>query len=103
HGGRQIDAGESSIHSRMRLTSNNTYKDKVKIMLDGGIRSGVDIGRAQAVGSDFNFMGRPFMYSVGALGDEGGDHAINMFKAQLYQVTQQSTLDRVDQLPGRLI
>src|SRR5690606_33244782 len=103
HGGRQIDAGESSIHSLIRLTANNAYKDKIKIMLDGGIRSGVDIGRAQAVGSEFNFMGRPFMYAVGALGDEGGDHAINMFKAQLYQVMQQLTLDRVDQFPGRLL
>lgn len=103
HGGRQIDAGESSIHSLIRLTRNDTYKDKIKIMLDGGIRSGVDLGRAHAVGSDFNFMGRPFMYSVGALGNEGGDHAINLFKAQLYQVMQQLTLDRVDQFPGRLL
>src|SRR5690606_39708168 len=58
HGGRQIDAGESSIHSLIRLTQNTSYASKVKIMLDGGIRSGVDLGRAYAVGSDFNFMGR---------------------------------------------
>ncbi len=103
HGGRQIDAGESSIHSLMRLASNPSYKSKLKIMLDGGIRSGVDLGRAHAVGSDFNFMGRPFMYGVGALGDEGGDHTITMFKAQLYQVMQQLTLDNISQFPGRLL
>jgi len=103
HGGRQIDAGESSIHSLIRLTRNDVYKGKIKIMLDGGIRSGVDLGRAHAVGSDFNFMGRPFMYSVGALGNEGGDHAINLFKAQLYQVMQQLTIDRVAQFPSRLL
>lgn len=103
HGGRQIDAGESSIHSLMRLAANPSYKSKLKIMLDGGIRSGVDLGRAHAVGSDFNFMGRPFMYGVGALGDEGGDHTITMFKAQLYQVMQQLTLDNISQFPGRLL
>ncbi|MFZ4260925.1 alpha-hydroxy acid oxidase [Sphingobacterium sp. HJSM2_6] len=103
HGGRQIDAGESSIHSLIRLASNPAYKSKLKIMLDGGIRSGVDLARAHAVGSDFNFMGRPFMYGVGALGDEGGDHTINMFKAQLYQVMQQLTLENIQQFPGRLI
>ncbi|GEM69771.1 alpha-hydroxy-acid oxidizing enzyme [Sphingobacterium mizutaii NBRC 14946 = DSM 11724] len=103
HGGRQIDAGESSIHSLIRLTQNTSYASKVKIMLDGGIRSGVDLGRAYAVGSDFNFMGRPFMYGVGALGDEGADHTINMFKAQLYQVMQQLSIENIKQFPSRLL
>lgn len=103
HGGRQIDAGESSLHSLIRFTQNSHYRNKVKIMLDGGIRSGVDLARAHAVGSDFNFMGRPFMYGVGALGDQGGDHTINLFKAQLYQVMQQLSLERVSQIPERLI
>ncbi|HAL51211.1 MAG TPA: alpha-hydroxy-acid oxidizing enzyme, partial [Sphingobacterium sp.] len=84
HGGRQLDASESSINSLIHLASNPEYKNKIKIMLDGGIRSGVDLARAHAVGSDFNFMGRPFMYGVGALGNEGGEHTINMFKTHLY-------------------
>lgn len=103
HGGRQIDAGESSIRSLIQLNANHVYKEKIKIMVDGGIRSGVDLGRAHAVGSDFNFMGRPFMYGLGALGDQGGDHTITMFKAQLYQVMQQLTLENISQFPGRLI
>jgi L-lactate dehydrogenase (cytochrome) len=103
HGGRQVDAGESSIVSLMKLVSNPSYKSKLKIMMDGGIRSGVDLARAHAVGSEFNFMGRPFMYGVGALGEEGGDHTINMFKAHLYQVMQQLTVDNIHQLQDRLI
>lgn len=103
HGGRQIDAGESSLHSLIRLTQQGQYRNKVKIMLDGGIRSGVDLARAHAVGSDFNFMGRPFMYGLGALGDRGGDHTINMFKAQLHQVMQQLSVERVKQMQERLI
>ncbi|GHE40784.1 alpha-hydroxy acid oxidase [Sphingobacterium griseoflavum] len=103
HGGRQIDAGESSIQSLIHLAKKPAYNDKIKIMLDGGIRSGVDLGRAHAVGSAFNFMGRPFMYGVGALGDEGAEHTINLFKAQLYQLMQQLTLEKIDQFPGRLL
>ncbi len=103
HGGRQVDAGESSIVSLMKLALNLSYKSKLKIMMDGGIRSGVDLARAYAVGSDFNFMGRPFMYGVGALGEDGGDHTITMFKAQLYQVMQQLTVDNIEQLQERLI
>lgn len=103
HGGRQIDAGESSINSLIKLANNPLYKSKLKIMLDGGIRSGVDLARAYAVGSEFNFMGRPFMYGVGALGNEGGDHTINMFKTHLYQVMQQLTIEKVTQFPDRLL
>ncbi len=103
HGGRQIDAGESSIHSLIRLVNNPAYTDKIKIMLDGGIRSGVDLARAYAVGSTFNFMGRPFMYGVGALGDEGGDHTINMFKAHLYQIMQQVSINKIEDFSKRLL
>lgn len=103
HGGRQIDAGESSINSLIKLANNPLYKSKLKIMLDGGIRSGVDLARAHAVGSEFNFMGRPFMYGVGALGSEGGDHTINMFKTHLYQIMQQLTIEKVTQFPDRLL
>lgn len=103
HGGRQIDAGESSIKSLIKLANNPAYKDKLTIMLDGGIRSGVDLARAHAVGSAFNFMGRPFMYGVGALGNQGGEHTINMFKAHLYQIMQQLTIENVAQFKDRLI
>jgi len=103
HGGRQIDAGESSINSLIKLAGNDAYKSKLKIMLDGGIRSGVDLARAHAVGSEFNFMGRPFMYGVGALGNEGGEHTINMFKTHLYQIMQQLTIEKVTQFPDRLL
>lgn len=103
HGGRQIDAGESSINSLIKLAANDAYKSKLKIMLDGGIRSGVDLARAHAVGSEFNFMGRPFMYGVGALGNEGGEHTINMFKTHLYQIMQQLTIENISQFPDRLL
>ena len=102
HGGRQLDASESSINSLIHLASNPDYKKKIKIMLDGGIRSGVDLARAHAVGSDFNFMGRPFMYGVGALGNEGGEHTINMFKTHLYQVMKQLSLSKIEDFPERL-
>ncbi len=103
HGGRQIDAGESSIRSLIRLVNDPAYQGKIKMMLDGGIRSGVDLARAHAVGSEFNFMGRPFMYGVGALGDEGGEHTINMFKAHLYQIMQQLSIDKIQDFPKRLL
>lgn len=86
HGGRQIDAGESTIASLQRLSS---FQGKMKIMIDSGLRSGPDIARCLAHKADFTFMGRPFMYGVGALGSKGGHHTITMFKKQLVQVMEQ--------------
>lgn len=97
HGGRQIDAGESSVKSLQRLSG--TYGEKLPVMMDGGLRSGPDIGRALACGAKFTFMGRPFMYGVSALGRRGGDHTIGMLKAQFRQVMEQLCCQNVDDLP----
>ncbi len=87
HGGRQLDAGESSIHSLIPIVKK--YKDKIKVMMDSGIRSGPDVSRALASGAEFTFMGRSFMYGVAALGNQGGDHTIAILKTQLQQVMRQ--------------
>jgi L-lactate dehydrogenase (cytochrome) len=101
HGGRQIDAGESTIKPLKKLV--DTYGDKLKIMIDSGLRSGPDIGRALANGAAFTFMGRPFMYGVGALGVDGGDHTIAMLKAQLKQVMEQLGCENTEQFRSCLV
>lgn len=100
HGGRQIDAGESSVKSLARLS---TYGSKLKIMMDGGVRSGPDIGRSIASGADFTFAGRPFMYGVAALGQQGGDHTIALLKAQFQQVMEQLCCEKITDLRATLI
>lgn len=87
HGGRQLDIGESSIAALQRLAPK--YADKLSIMMDSGLRSGTDIARAMAVGAQFTFLGRAFMYGVTALGKAGGEHTIALLKAQLQQTMEQ--------------
>jgi L-lactate dehydrogenase (cytochrome) len=87
HGGRQLDAAESSIHSLQKIIP--SYKNKLTIMMDSGVQSGVDIARTLAAGAEFAFLGRTFMYSVGALGNKGGQHAITILKTQLQQILLQ--------------
>lgn len=101
HGGRQLDAGESSIHSLACITKK--YKGQIKIMMDSGIRSGPDIARALAAGADFAFMGRTFMYGVAALGNNGGQHTISILKTQLQQVMEQLGCKRTIDLPDHFI
>ncbi|GAC1444266.1 MAG: alpha-hydroxy acid oxidase [Sediminibacterium sp.] len=101
HGGRQIDAGESSVRSLQRLSAK--YGQQIKIMMDSGLRSGPDIARSLASGAIFTFLGRPFMYGVGALGKKGGDHTINILKAQLHQVMEQLCCEKIEDFPLHLI
>jgi L-lactate dehydrogenase (cytochrome) len=101
HGGRQLDASESTIHVLKRIQEK--YCSQIEIMLDSGLRSGPDIARVIANGAKFTFMGRSFMYGVAALGDKGGDHTISILKTQFQQVMDQLCCERVEDLPSHLI
>ena len=97
HGGRQLDAGQSTIKSLEPIVQH--YKGKIKIMMDSGLRSGPDIARTLASGAEFTFMGRPFMYGVAALGKQGGMHTVSMLKTQLQQVMEQICCERMEDFP----
>ncbi|MBT8183437.1 MAG: alpha-hydroxy-acid oxidizing protein [Eudoraea sp.] len=101
HGGRQLDAGESTIKPLKTIAS--TYGDKIEVMMDSGLRSGPDIARAMACGAKFTFMGRSFMYGTAALGKKGGEHTISILKTQLQQVMEQLCCEKVTDLPDHLI
>lgn len=101
HGGRQLDAGESTIKPLVPIAKK--YGDRIKVMMDSGIRSGPDIARTLASGAEFTFLGRSFMYGVAALGSQGGDHAISLLKTELQQVMEQICCENVGDFPKHLI
>jgi|TARA_B110000285_G_scaffold122856_1_gene138896 L-lactate dehydrogenase (cytochrome) len=101
HGGRQLDAGESSIKPLANIAAK--YGDKIEVMMDSGVRSGPDVARSLASGAKFTFMGRSFMYGVSALGKKGGNHTISLLKTELQQVMEQLCCERVEDLPEHLV
>ncbi len=101
HGGRQLDAGQSTIKPLVSIAEK--YGDKITVMMDSGIRSGPDIARALASGAKFTFLGRTFMYGVSALGNQGGNHTISILKTQLQQVMEQICCEQVGDFPNHLI
>jgi L-lactate dehydrogenase (cytochrome) len=101
HGGRQLDAGQSAIHSLVPIV--RRFAGQIKILFDSGIRSGPDIARVLASGAEFVFLGRGFMYGVAALGKTGGRHTISILKTQLKQVMDQVGCDRIEDLPRHLV
>jgi len=101
HGGRQLDAGQSTI--KPLTTIAEKYGDQIEVMMDSGIRSGPDVARAMASGAKFTFMGRSFMYGVSALGKKGGDHTISLLKTELQQVMEQLCCEKTSDFPNHLI
>ncbi|MDA7797742.1 alpha-hydroxy-acid oxidizing protein [Flavobacteriaceae bacterium] len=97
HGGRQLDAGQSTIHALQNLKDN--YQDKIALMMDSGLRNGPDVARTLAEGASFSFLGRSFMYGVGALGSQGAEHTIDLIKTELIQVMEQIGCEKTIDLP----
>ena len=101
HWGRQLDAGQSTLHALQSL--NKKYEDKITIMMDSGLRSGPDVARTLASGAKFTFMGRSFMYGVGALGSQGGEHTMELIKTELLQVMDQIGCEKTSDFPNFLV
>ena len=101
HGGRQVDVGQATIDSMNSIIPK--YKNKIKIMMDSGIRGGADIARVMSCGADFCFLGRTFMYGVSALGKKGGTHTITMLKKQLTQIMEQFSCDEISDFQDKII
>ena len=81
HGGRQLDGAPSSIAALPAIV--DAVGDSVEIHMDGGIRSGQDVLKAVALGARGTYIGRPFLYGLGALGREGVTLALDIIRKEL--------------------
>ena len=78
HGGRQFDGAPASIQALPEIV--DAVGGTTTIILDSGVRTGLDIVRAIALGADFVLLGRAFLYGVAALGRRGADHVFRLLK-----------------------
>lgn len=81
HGGRQLDGAHSSISMLPRIVG--AVGDQIEVHLDGGIRSGQDVLKAIALGAKGTYIGRPFLYGLGALGKEGVTLALDIIRKEM--------------------
>ena len=81
HGGRQLDGAPSSI--RMLPEIVDAVGSQIEIHLDGGVRSGQDVLRARALGAQAVYIGRPFLYGLGAMGQAGVTKALQLIHHEL--------------------
>ena len=81
HGGRQLDDVASTIS--VLPTIAHTVNSRAAVLLDGGIRSGLDILKALALGADACMIGRPWAYAVAARGQAGVEHVISILSEEM--------------------
>ena len=104
HGGRQLDGAQSSIQALPAIVQ--AVGHQIEVHMDGGIRSGQDVLKALALGAKGTYIGRAFLYGLGALGEVGVTKALQIIHRELDLSmafcghTQVGTVDKGILLPG---
>ncbi|SIT11403.1 L-lactate dehydrogenase (cytochrome) [Roseivivax lentus] len=81
HGGRQLDGALSSIRALEPIM--DAVGDKIEVHLDSGIRSGQDVLKAIAMGAKATYIGRAYVYGLGAMGQEGVTKSLEVIHQEL--------------------
>ncbi|MFO1294500.1 MAG: alpha-hydroxy acid oxidase [Rubrivivax sp.] len=104
HGGRQLDGAESSIRALPAIAA--AVGSRIEVHMDGGIRSGQDVFKAWALGARGTYIGRAFLYGLGALGEAGVTKCLEIIHRELDLTmafcghTKITDVDRAVLLPG---
>jgi L-lactate dehydrogenase (cytochrome) len=81
HGGRQLDGAQSSIGALPAIV--DAVGKQIEVHMDGGVRSGQDVIRALALGAKGVYIGRPFLYGLGAMGEQGVTKCLDIIRNEL--------------------
>lgn len=104
HGGRQLDGAQSSIEALPAIVAE--VGSKIEVHMDGGVRSGQDVLKARALGARGCYIGRAFLYGLGAMGEAGVSKALEIIHKELDLTmafcghTNIETVDKSILLPG---
>ena len=104
HGGRQLDGAQSSIEALPAIVAE--FGSQIEVHMDGGVRSGQDVLKAVALGAKGTYIGRAFLYGLGAMGQAGVTKALEIIHKELDLTmafcgrTRITDVDRSILLPG---
>jgi L-lactate dehydrogenase (cytochrome) len=95
HGGRQLDGAVAPMRVLPGIVA---ACPDIPVMLDGGVRRGGDVLKALALGAQFVFAGRPFIYAASVAGEAGVRHAISLLSAEVDRDMALLGITHLDQL-----
>ena len=101
HGGRQLDGVLSSARALPAIA--DAVKGQIKILADSGIRNGLDVVRALALGADCAMIGRAFIYALAAAGEAGVKHLLELLEKEMRVAMTLTSVARVADISGDLL
>ena len=101
HGARQLDAVPAAIDMLPAIA--RQVGGRASILFDSGVRSGLDVARALALGADFVMLGRAFVYAVAALGADGAELVVELLKLDLKLNMSQLGFSTVEELKSSAV
>jgi L-lactate dehydrogenase (cytochrome) len=101
HGGRQLDGVISSARALPRIA--DALAGRVSILVDGGVRSGLDVVRMLALGADFVLLGRAWAYALAARGGAGVAHVLQLIDAEMRVAMALTSCTSIDQVNEEIL
>ena len=101
HGGRAVNSMWSSIDSLPEVV--NAVRGRVPVFIDSGVRRGTDIFKALALGADAVGIGRPYVWGLGAFGEDGVGKVIDLILSELRIAMRQTRTTSTDQITSRFV
>ena len=101
HGGRAVNSLWSTIDALPEVV--RAVRGRVPVMIDSGVRRGTDVYKALALGADAVGIGRPYVWGLGAFGEDGVDKVIELIMAEFRMVMRQTRTTSIDQITSRFV
>jgi L-lactate dehydrogenase (cytochrome) len=101
HGGRQLDGVASSISKLPAVAA--ALGERTEIYMDGGVRSGIDVVKAIALGARGVLIGRPWIYALSARGEQGVVDLLDVFRREIATAMALVGVNRVEDITSELI
>ena len=101
HGGRQLDGAMSTARALPRIA--DAIAGRMPILVDGGVRSGLDVVRMLALGADFVLMGRAWAYALAARGEAGVAHVLKLIDAEMRVAMSLTACTRISEIDEQIL
>lgn len=101
HGGRAVASNWATIDSLPEVVE--AVRGRVPVLIDSGVRRGTDVFTALALGADAVGIGRPYVWGLGAFGQDGVDKVIDLINDELAMVMRQTQTSAIDQITPRFV
>jgi L-lactate dehydrogenase (cytochrome) len=101
HGGRQLDGASSTARALPAVAE--AIAGRIPVLVDGGVRSGLDVVRMLALGADFVLLGRAWAYALAAAGQAGVEHVLELIDAEMRVAMALTGCVKVTDLNGEVL